>query len=114
MRRFTKHGTIAATFALATVTNIALAGDGNITPSTATDASQANKISMKLGFTAPLPPIIGNGESLAQLAVRQLQWANRLICDMTDEQFRISDVTFVHGESALENAEVLWFPQNAA
>jgi hypothetical protein len=86
---------------LATLSSPSYAGNGNITPPIDGEGeSQANEISLSIDLTAPLPTE-SDGEDLLEMAKRQMEWANRIICDLTDDQFRISDVTFVQGEAAL-------------
>jgi hypothetical protein len=70
------------------------AGNGNITPPIDGEGlSQANKISMSINLTAPLPSE-ADGENLLEMAKRQVTWANRIICDATDDQFRIADASY--------------------
>lgn len=108
-----KTACIAAWLSVGTTAHTALAGDGRIDPPGPTDTSTAQKISLSIGFAAPIPPPEMGAPSLPEHAIQQLKLANQLICDVSDGQFRISDVTFLTGETALTRADVLWFPQDS-
>lgn len=83
------RGTIIATLLIlcsATLSPVAAAGRGTISPPGPDDTSGANKISLTVAFLAP------PGQAQLDLAQQELVRASRVICDMTDGAFRISDV----------------------
>jgi len=82
---------------------LSYAGNGTIVPGDP-ENMVPHAIQMSVFLGGP------TSEEQLDVAKGQIEVANRILCDMTDSQFRIADVTFTTGEAMRGAADVWWLP----